>query len=216
MHKAVFWDYKVDSRGAWLKCHIPNELIDERFVANVMHGEIRVDDGRRISSDQRKKIYALCRDVSDYTGHDVEDLKENILKAGFMIKEDRDYFSLSDVDMTTARYFIEYILEFCFEWNVPLNEKTVALAREVNNYLYLCLRYRRCAVCGRYADIHHHEGLIGAGRNRAKHNHEESKFIALCREHHMECHTLGHKTFENKYKLAAIKLNAQAIKELRI
>ena len=216
MHKAVFWDYQVDSRGAWLRCHIPNELIDERFVANVMHGEIRVDDGRRISSDQRKKIYALCRDISDYTGHDVEDLKENILKAGFMIKEDRDYFSLSDVDMTTARYFIEYILEFCFEWNVPLNEKTVALAREVNNYLYLCLRYRRCAVCGRYADVHHHENLVGMGMDRAKHNHEESKFIALCREHHMECHTLGHKTFENKYKLAAIKLNAQAIKELMI
>ena len=216
MHKAVFWDYQVDSRGAWLRCHIPNELIDERFVANVMHGEIRVDDGRRISSDQRKKIYALCRDISDYTGHDVEDLKENILKAGFMIKEDRDYFSLSDVDMTTARYFIEYILEFCFEWNVPLNEKTVALAREVNNYLYLCLRYRRCAVCGRYADVHHHENLVGMGMDRAKHNHEESKFIALCRTHHTECHTLGHKTSENKYKLAAIKLNAQAIKELMI
>lgn len=216
MHKAIFWDYQVDSRGAWLKCHIPNELIDERFVASVMHGEIRVDDGRRISSEQRKKIYALCRDISDYTGHDVEDLKENILKVGFMIKEDRDYFSLSDVDMTTARYFIEYILEFCFEWDVPLSDKTVVLAKEVNNYLYLCLKYRRCAVCGRYADIHHHEGLIGAGRNRAKHNHEESKFIALCRTHHTECHTLGHKTFENKYKLAAIKLNAQAIKELGI
>ena len=216
MHKAIFWDYQVDSRGAWLKCHIPNELIDERFVANVMHGEIRVDDGRRISSDQRKKIYALCRDISDYTGHDVEDLKENILKAGFMIKEDRDYFSLSDVDMTTARYFIEYILEFCFEWNVPLNEKTVALAREVNNYLYLCLRYRRCAVCGRYADVHHHENLVGMGMDRAKHNHEDSRYIALCRTHHTECHTIGHKTFENKYKLAAIKLNAQAIKELRI
>ena len=216
MHKAIFWDYQVDSRGAWLKCHIPNELIDERFVASVMYGEIRVDDGRRISSEQRKKIYALCRDISDYTGHDVEDLKENILKVGFMIKEDRDYFSLSDVDMTTARYFIEYILEFCFEWDVPLSDKTVVLAKEVNNYLYLCLKYRRCAVCGRYADIHHHEGLIGAGRNRAKHNHEESKFIALCRTHHTECHTLGHKTFENKYKLAAIKLNAQAIKELGI
>ena len=216
MHKAIFWDYQVDSRGAWLKCHIPNELIDERFVASVMHGEIRVDDGRRISSEQRKKIYALCRDISDYTGHDVEDLKENILKVGFMIKEDRDYFSLSDVDMTTARYFIEYILEFCFEWDVPLNEKTVALAREVNNYLYLCLRYRRCAVCGRYADIHHHENLVGMGMDRAKHNHEDSRYIALCRTHHTECHTIGHKTFENKYKLAAIKLNAQAIKELGI
>lgn len=216
MHKAIFWDYQVDSRGAWLKCHIPNELIDERFIATVMRGEIRVDDGRRISSEQRKKIYALCRDISVYTGHDVEDLKENILKVGFMIKEDRDYFSLSDVDMTTARYFIEYILEFCFEWDVPLNEKTVALAKEVNNYLYLCLRYRKCAVCGRYADIHHHENLVGMGMDRAKHNHEDSRYIALCRTHHTECHTIGHKTFENKYKLAAIKLNAQAIKELRI
>lgn len=216
MHKAVFWDYQVDSRGAWLRCHIPNELIDERFIASVMHGEIRVDDGRRISSEQRKKIYALCRDISDYTGHDVEDLKENILKVGFMIKEDRDYFSLSDVDMTTARYFIEYILEFCFEWDVPLNEKTVALAREVNNYLYLCLRYRRCAICGRYADIHHHENLVGMGMDRAKHNHEDSRYIALCRTHHTECHTIGHRTFENKYKLAAIKLNEKAIKELGV
>ena len=216
MHKAIFWDYQVDSRGAWLKCHIPNELIDERFVANVMHGEIRVDDGRRISSDQRKKIYALCRDISDYTGHDVEDLKENILKAGFMIKEDRDYFSLSDVDMTTARYFIEYILEFCFEWDVPLSDKTVVLAKEVNNYLYLCLKYRRCAICGRHADVHHHENLVGMGMDRAKHNHEDSRYIALCRTHHTECHAIGHKTFEDKYKLAAIKLNAQAIKELRI
>ena len=39
MLKAIFWDYQEDSRGAWLKCHIPNELIDERFLADVMYGE---------------------------------------------------------------------------------------------------------------------------------------------------------------------------------
>lgn len=215
MHKAVFWDYKVDSRGAWLKCHIPNELIDERFVANVMHGEIRVDDGRRISSDQRKKIYALCRDVSDYTGHDVEDLKENILKAGFMIKEDRDYFSLSDVDMTTARYFIEYILEFCFEWDVPLSDKTVVLAKEVNNYLYLCLRYRRCAVCGHHADIHHVDA-VGSGRDRNKVDHTKLRMVALCREHHQETHTIGWLTFKSKYRVEGILLNEESLKELGI
>lgn len=215
MHKAVFWDYQVDSRGAWLRCHIPNELIDERFIASVMHGEIRVDDGRRISSEQRKKIYALCRDISDYTGHDVEDLKENILKVGFMIKEDRDYFSLSDVDMTTARYFIEYILEFCFEWDVPLNEKTVALAREVNNYLYLCLRYRRCAICGRYADIHHVDA-VGYGRNRNKVDHTKLRMIALCREHHQETHTIGWLTFKSKYHVEGILLNKESLKELGI
>lgn len=215
MLKAVFWDYQEDSRGAWLKCHIPNESIDERFISKLMYGELRIDDGRRISSDQRKKIYALIKDIADHTGHHPEYLKEH-MKYEFMVKEDRNYFSLSTVDMTTARYFIECILEFCFEWEVPLNSNTVDLAREINNYLYLCLRHRKCAVCGEKADIHHHENLVGMGMDRAKHNHEDSKYIALCRVHHNECHNLGHKTFENKYKISAIKLNKDTIKRLGV
>ena len=215
MLKAVFWDYQEDSRGAWLKCHIPNELIDERFISEVMHGEIRVDDGRRISSDQRKKIYALIKDIADYTGHHPEYLKEH-MKYDFMAKEDREYFSLSNIDMTTARYFIEHLLEFCFEWSVPLASNTVVLAREINNYLYLCLRYRKCAVCGEKADIHHHEHLVGMGMDRNNHDHINSKYIALCRKHHNECHTIGHKTFEEKYKITSIKLNEQSIKRLGI
>ena len=215
MLKAVFWDYQKDSRGAWLKCHIPNELIDERFISEVMYGEIRVDDGRRISSDQRKKIYALIKDIADYTGHHPEYLKEH-MKYDFMAKEDRDYFSLSNIDMTTARYFIEHLLEFCFEWSVPLASNTVVLAREINNYLYLCLRYRKCAVCGEKADIHHHEHLVGMGMDRNNHDHINSKYIALCRKHHNECHTIGHKTFEEKYKITSIKLNEQSIKRLGI
>ena len=55
MHKAVFWDYQLDERGAWLKCHLPQDCINENYLSEVMHGEIRIDDGRRISSDQRKK-----------------------------------------------------------------------------------------------------------------------------------------------------------------
>lgn len=215
MLKAVFWDYQEDSRGAWLKCHIPNELIDERFIAEVMHGEIRIDDGRRISSDQRKKIYALIKDIANHTGHHPEYLKEH-MKYEFMMKEDREYFSLSNVDMTTARYFIESMLEFCFEWSIPISANTVVLAREINNYLYLCLKHRKCAVCGEKADIHHHEHLVGMGMDRNKHDHINSKYIALCRAHHNECHTLGHKTFEEKYKIHAIKLNEQSIKRLGI
>lgn len=215
MHKAVFWDYQLDERGAWLKCHIPNEYIDEKFLAEVMHGEVRIDDGRRISSDQRRKIYALIKDIANHTGHHPEYIKEH-MKYEFMEKEDRDYFSLSSVDMSTAKYFIDCLLEFCFEWDVPLNTNTVDLAREINNYLYLCLIHRKCAVCGKKADIHHHENLVGMGMDRAKHNHIDSKYIALCRAHHNECHNIGHKTFEDKYKLKAIKLNERTIKELGI
>ena len=78
MFKAIFWDYQEDERGAWVKCHIPDEIIDERFLSEVMRGGIKIDDGRRISSDQRKKIYALIKDISNHTGHHPEYLKEHM------------------------------------------------------------------------------------------------------------------------------------------
>lgn len=212
--KVTLYDFEHRGEGTYFSCYVPTRLNLNEF-GNLASGDLLINDCRMISRAQQKKIYAMLGDISDYTGHHVEFLK-SYMKSEYIAMYGGEWFSLGYVDMTTARKFIEFILHVCFEWDVPLSDKTVVLAKEVNNYLYLCLKYRRCAVCGRYADIHHHEGLIGAGRNRAKHNHEESKFIALCRTHHTECHTLGHKTFENKYKLAAIKLNAQAIKELGI
>lgn len=213
--KAIFYDYTETEKGAWFKVHVPGWFAPKKLIQKWMSGVIRFDDGRSISAKQRKLLYALFKDISLYTGYEVDELKE-LLKIEFMVDKDCDYFSLSDVDMKIAREFIEYILEFVFLWDVPIHPKVVVLAREVNNYLYLCLRHRKCAVCGCRADIHHHENLVGMGMDREKHNHEDSKYIALCRVHHNECHTIGHRTFENKYKLAAIKLNAQAIKELGI
>ena len=174
-----------------------------------------LNDCRMISRQQQKKIYAMIGDISDYTGHQVEFLK-SYLKCEYIKMYGGEWFSLGYVDMTTARKFIEFILHVCFEWEVPLKLNTVDLTRDVNNYLYLCLKYRKCAVCGCHADIHHHENLVGMGMDRAKHNHIDSRFIALCRVHHNECHNIGHKTFEDKYKITAIKLNEAAIKELRI
>ena len=213
--KAVFFDYHETEKGAWFKVHVPGWFPNKKIIQKWMNGIIKLDDGRTISSKQRKLLYALFKDISIYTGYEVEELKE-LMKIDFMVDKDRDYFSLSNVEMEIATEFIEYVLEFMFAWDIPISKKVVVLAREVNNFLYLCLIHRKCAVCGCHADIHHHENLVGMGMDRAKHNHIDSRFIALCRVHHNECHNIGHKTFEDKYKLSAIKLNAKAIKELKL
>ena len=215
LEKAIFFDYHETEKGAWFKVHVPGWFAPKQLIKKFMSGVMKLDDGVTISAKQRKLLYALFKDICLYTGYEVDELKE-LLKIEFMVDRDRDYFSLSNVDMKIAREFIEYILEFMFLWDVPISPKVVILAREVNNFLYLCLVHRKCAVCGCKADIHHHENLVGMGMDRARHNHEDSKYIALCRVHHNECHNLGHKTFENKYKLSAIKLNAKTIKELGI
>ena len=215
MQQAVFSNYKETDEGAWFIVHVPNWFAPKKLIQKWMKGGIQLDDSESISSAQRKLLYALFKDISLYTGYAVEELKE-LLKIEFMVDKNRDYFSLSNVEMTVATDFIEYVLEFMFLWDVPINKKVVVLAREVNNYLYLCLVHRKCAICGCKADIHHHENLVGMGMDRAKHNHEDSRYIALCRVHNNECHNIGHKTFENKYKITAIKLNSNVIKELGI
>ena len=212
--KVTLYDFEHKGEGTYFSGYIPAKL-DLRGLGNLTTGDLLLNDCRMISRQQQKKIYAMIGDISDYTGHHVEFLK-SYLKCEYIKMYGGEWFSLGYVDMTTARKFIEFILHICFEWEVPLKLNTVDLTRDVNNYLYLCLKYRKCAVCGCHADIHHHENLVGMGMDRAKHNHIDSRFIALCRVHHNECHNIGHKTFEDKYKITAIKLNEAAIKELRI
>ncbi|MCU7195856.1 putative HNHc nuclease [Turicibacter sanguinis] len=212
--KVTLFEFEHRGDGTYFSGYIPAKL-DLRGLGNLTTGDLLLNDCRMISRQQQKKIYAMIGDISDYTGHHVEFLK-SYLKCEYIKMYGGEWFSLGYVDMTTARKFIEFILHICFEWEVPLKLNTVDLTRDVNNYLYLCLKYRKCSVCGCHADIHHHENLVGMGMDRAKHNHIDSRFIALCRVHHNECHNIGHKTFEDKYKITAIKLNEAAIKELRI
>ena len=212
--KVTLFEFEHRGDGTYFSGYIPAKL-DLRGLGNLTTGDLLLNDCRMISRQQQKKIYAMIGDISDYTGHHVEFLK-SYLKCEYIKMYGGEWFSLGYIDMTTARKFIEFILHICFEWEVPLKLNTVDLTRDVNNYLYLCLKYRKCAVCGCHADIHHHENLVGMGMDRAKHNHINSRFIALCRVHHNECHNIGHKTFEDKYKITSIKLNEVAIKELGI
>ena len=38
--------------------------------------EVRLDDGRTISVDQRRKIFAIIRDISLWSGHEPEELRQ--------------------------------------------------------------------------------------------------------------------------------------------
>lgn len=48
-------------------------LIRQQAVADV---ELGIDDGRFISVQQRRKIYATLRDIAEYTGYPDEDMKQ--------------------------------------------------------------------------------------------------------------------------------------------
>lgn len=176
--------------------------------------EITFDDNRKLSADQRKKAWALMNEIARWSGYNPVDV-EGWMKAYFMADTGEDYFSLSNCSVTTARRFIRYLIDFCFKWNVPFKTRGIELADDVSAYLYLCLKHRKCAICGQHADIHHTDA-VGSGRDRTHIDHSKHRLLALCRRHHNEAHKIGQLSFNRKYKVAGIKLSERDIKRFRI
>ncbi len=187
-------------------------LIEQQEITEC---EVRFDDGRTITAEQRKKAYALINEIAEWSGHFPNPLKE-LFKMEYMAKTGCGYFSLSDCNISTARDYISLLIEFCFENNVPTYDTLLNRTDDINKYLYQCLAHRKCVICNRKADIHHVTGSrIGIGFDRHKINHSGRSVIALCREHHQEAHQ-SENTFFNKYHIYGIELDDYLLKKLKL
>lgn len=176
--------------------------------------EIRLNDGRTISNEQRKKIFALIRDIALWNGDEPETLRP-FLTLDFVMKNNlQDLFSLSDVDMTTAKEFITYLIEFCFYHNIPTKDTLLNQTDDIGKYLYQCLEHRKCAICNAPAEVHHVD-RVGMGRDREEIVHVGLLAIALCREHHDMAHVDEKALFEQFY-VYGIKLDKYLCQRLRL
>lgn len=195
--------YRENTAGTDLVISVSDmKLGDMIRRKGLRYAELRFDDGRHISVEQRKKAYATIRDIADWAGYLPEEMKEH-LKYEHMIRTGDAYFSLSNCSMDTAREFINTILEFALENGVPLSEDALNRTDDIGRYLYCCIMHRKCAICGRDGEIHH-EDAIGMGNNRNRIDDSSYRKICLCREHHTAAHQMGVKRFREMYKVYGI------------
>lgn len=195
--------YRERNDGTDLVVSVPDLKLGDMFQRKkIRNAEIRFDDGRHISAEQRKKAYATIRDISDWTGYLPEEMKE-ILKYQHMMRTGDAYFSLSNCSMDTAREFINTILEFALENGIPLSDNAIERTDDIGRYLYYCMLHKKCAICGKDGEIHH-EDAIGMGNDRTKVDDSSYKKICLCREHHTLAHSLGVIRFREMYKVYGI------------
>ena len=192
----------------------PTSRINRELIKkNIKSVELRLDDGRTISVEQRRKVFAILRDISLWCGHEPEYLRY-YFEWEFCSKYGYDWFSLSDVDMTTAREFITYLIEFCFYHSVPTRDTLLNQTDDIGKYLYLCLEHRKCAICNKPAEVHHVD-RIGMGRDREQIVHVGLRAIALCREHHDEAHLREKELFKENY-IYGIKLDRYLCQRLKL
>lgn len=187
----------LQSNGNRLILEADEPIAKEIIQKNISTVEVRLDDGRTISAVQRKKIFAIVRDIALWSGHEPEEIRY-FLEWDFISRKNIEWFSLSDVDMTTARLFIDYLIEFCFIHSVPTKDTLLNQTDDINKYLYLCLKYKRCVICNMPAEVHHVD-RVGMGRDREKIVHIGLLAIALCRLHHTEAHKDEKKLFQENY-----------------
>ncbi len=192
----------------------PDSSIDKTLLQkSVKSVELRLNDGRAISNDQRRKIFAVIRDIALWNGDDPESLRV-FLTWDFMQKYNVPAFSLSDVDMTTAKEFINYLIDFCFRHSVPTKDTLLNQNDDIGKYLYMCLEHRKCAICNMPAEVHHVD-RIGMGRGREKVVHVGLKAIALCRKHHEQAHKNEKQFFQDNH-IYGIKLDKYLCEKLSL
>ena len=204
MHEVVILDkYREVDNGTEIIIRIPDKKIGE-FLSQkcIKKAEMRFDDGRIISIEQRKKAYATIRDIADYTGYLPEEQKE-WLKYLYIQKTGDDYISLSDCSMDQAREFINVILEYAIESGIQLSEQAINRTDDIGKYLYFCIKHKKCAICGQAGEIHH-EDAIGMGNDRKTLDDSNHKKICLCRKHHTIAHQMGVDRFTKMYKVYGI------------
>lgn len=153
----------------------------------------------QISGDQRRKVYALVKDIANFLGDSVEATKDN-LKGLFCHETQLESFSLSDCDKDTASEFIEWLIGWAFEQGAELSDKPMEYFDDTERYNSVCIAKKICAVCGQAGEIHHIDA-IGMGRNRNTYDDSSHRKVCLCRVHHSEAHTSGWDTFNAKYHI---------------
>lgn len=206
-------------------------LLNKRGITE---GRLILDDGRKITNKQRNTIFALIGFITDWAKAPEtskrklakqETLRElgiiyvqesmnefsrealrDVITTHYCILVDCLPFSLSDTDMTTAHDFIGWIIDICVEHAIPIPTSLINYCEDVGRYLYACVLYRRCAVCGKKAEIHEVE-KVGMGRNRQKMHHLGQLVQPLCRAHHCEQEQIGQVALDSKYHLQAIRLD---------
>ena len=204
MHEVVTLDkYREVDNGTEIIIRIPDKKIGE-FLSQkcIKKAEMRFDDGRIISIEQRKKAYATIRDIADYTGYLPEEQKE-WLKYLYIQKTGDDYISLSDCSMDQAREFINVILEYAIESGIQLSEQAINRTDDIGKYLYFCIKHKKCAICGQDGEIHH-EDAIGMGNDRKTVDDSNHEKICLCRKHHTIAQQMGVDRVTKMYKVYGI------------
>ena len=130
---------------------------------------------------------------------------------------EKELFSLSDCDMTTAREFITYLIEFIVLHEIPTKKPLAEQCEDIQRFVYFCLMNKRCCITHRRAGLElHHVDAVGIGRNRKEITHIGMRALPLGAQLHGEAHKIGNTEFMDKYHLEPVAITEEIAKVYKL
>jgi len=177
--------------------------------------EKQLERMNNISRGQQKLIHEIIGQISNFLGYE-KDYTEKKLKENFA--EDKGYenfsLALSECPKEDANDFIDFLIIFALNYDISFeNLQPREVVNDLDKYLYMCLKTRKCAICGKHNSQIHHVDTIGMGRDRNKVDDSQYKKICLCETHHTKggakkaAHVMGWESFKKKYHVKGVIYN---------
>lgn len=197
---------------------------------------VTYDDDKKITMDQRKKIFVMIHEFAEHTGNYggnpltskhkfkeaySDDYAEYILKVRFKyVTGYFNYFSFSDCSRELATRFIEFLIDICLQYGVNFKTKFIDSIRGNYKYEWYCYKNMCCEICGRNKDTAPieiaHVHAVGMGRNRDTISHVGNRIMILCHTHHQYQHSMPIKDFMQMYQLKGIEVTPDVAKRLKL
>ena len=212
----------VDADAKYLIIRVP--YTPEYVHQDMKEAVVFLKDGRKHSIDQHGKVWALIGEIALWAGYRQREATEvnALMKADFLQKRFDSLsaaaikaFSMSDVDVSTASMYIQWLVDFVMENNIPTKRPVTELCEDVQAAVYSAAIHKRCIVCGKRADLHHVD-RVGMGNDRREICHIGMRALPLCREHHQEAHQHGDAALMDKYHLEPVVIDKKIAKIYRL
>lgn len=99
----------VDVQPGYITIRAPYDNIDRLITRRYDTVQIGLEDGRKITPEQRRKAFALVGEIAAWSGYERDEahltLKHDFIQ-NHLQQLQRELFSLSDCDVTTAKEYI--------------------------------------------------------------------------------------------------------------
>ena len=162
-------------------------------IGRIVHRQVKecyVDliDSRPLSDKQRRMCYAMVRAIADWSGSSAESVKQAFKMEFWAEHTDtlaEKIFSLANAPMSLVAEFQRFLIDFIIENDVPLSFPLREYADDIQHYTYMCVIHKKCAVCGRRAELHMFD----------------DRCISLCPTHRQELSLTTEKSFLAYYHL---------------